>query len=143
MQGDSIVVYPDYSADSIGKIKEQKRRTHQQQIKDSKKKQVEYQCQIEELQKQLNQADMELQVVQGEYERAKRIQDEEVRRLKREEEAALRMQGAQRIIGDDILRGQVPLKGSAANTIDAGRLPGSDGVSGNGNFEDYEKQLSD
>ena len=56
--------YPGYTTESIGKIRDQKKKTHLQKVKDQRKKQADAQNQVEEMQKQLNQRDMELQVIQ-------------------------------------------------------------------------------
>ena len=37
----TTVAFPGYTAESIDKIKAQKRRTHQQQVKDGKKRQID------------------------------------------------------------------------------------------------------
>lgn len=44
---------------------------------------------------------MELQVVQGEYERARAIQDEEVRRMKREDDGMVEVRSVQELVDDD------------------------------------------
>jgi len=94
---------------------------------------------------------MELQVVQGEYERARRVQDDEVRRIKREQDNSMDAQEPHDVLDskDGILGHEIVLKGGpggdgrlageGAGLL--GRGVGSDGdhASGNANFEDYEK----
>ena len=140
------MAFPGYTAESIDKIKAQKRRTHQQQVKDAKKRQTELQGAIEDLQKQLNQADMELQVVGGEYERARRVQDDEVRRIKGDRDNSMEAQEPHGVLDskDGILGHEIVLKGAPGGDrrlADGGRGAGSDGDhgSGNANFDDYEK----
>ena len=94
---------------------------------------------------------MELQVVQGEYERGRRVQDDEVRRIKREQDNQMDAQGPHDALDskDGILGHEIVLKGApgrdghpAGEGVGVlGRGPGSDGdhASGNANFEDYEK----